>query len=76
MLIRRPALASIVAASLPASRRIARAASAKKILQSTRESLPELLKRRADEACAQVMSLERDPGASFTYTCFRARASW
>jgi len=45
------------------------------ILDSARDSLPERLKRRADEAAAQVTGLEQDPGASFTYTCFRVRAS-
>ena len=45
------------------------------ILDSARESLPERLKAKADEAAAQVLSLENDPGASFTYTCFRVRAS-
>jgi ubiquinone/menaquinone biosynthesis C-methylase UbiE len=45
------------------------------ILESARESLPERLRARAAEACGQVRSLENDPGASFTYTCFRARAS-
>ena len=44
------------------------------ILDSARDSLPGGLKARADEACAEILSLERDPGASFTYTCFRARA--
>jgi ubiquinone/menaquinone biosynthesis C-methylase UbiE len=44
------------------------------ILDSARESLPPDLKGRADEACAQILGLERDPAASFTYTCFRARA--
>jgi len=45
------------------------------ILDSARESLSEPLKGRVDEAAAQVLGIERDPGASFTYTCFRARAS-
>ena len=45
------------------------------ILLSARESLPPLLKARADEACGQVRSIENDPGGSFTYTCFRVRAS-
>jgi SAM-dependent methyltransferase len=44
------------------------------ILDSARESLPPALRARADEAYAQIMDLERDPSASFTYTCFRARA--
>jgi ubiquinone/menaquinone biosynthesis C-methylase UbiE len=43
------------------------------ILDSARESLPVSLRPRADEACAEILGLERDPGASFTYTCFRAR---
>ena len=47
----------------------------KEILESAKESLPKRLRGRADEAGAQVLELERDPGASFTYTCFRARAS-
>ncbi len=45
------------------------------ILDSARDSLPDRLKRRVDEAAAQVTGLEQDPGASFTYTCFRVRAS-
>jgi len=45
------------------------------ILDSARESLPDPLKPRADEAAAQVLGIEKDPGASFTYTCFRVRAS-
>ncbi|HEY4770006.1 MAG TPA: methyltransferase domain-containing protein [Myxococcales bacterium] len=45
------------------------------ILDSARESLPDRLKPRADEAAAQVLGIEKDPGASFTYTCFRVRAS-
>ena len=42
------------------------------ILQSAREALAG---RDVDEACRQVMSIEKDPGGSFTYTCFRVRAS-
>ncbi|HEY4883463.1 MAG TPA: methyltransferase domain-containing protein [Myxococcales bacterium] len=45
------------------------------ILDSARESLPDPLKPRADEAATQVLGIEKDPGASFTYTCFRVRAS-
>ena len=45
------------------------------ILDSARESLPAKLRGRVDEAAAQVLGIERDPGASFTYTCFRVRAS-
>jgi ubiquinone/menaquinone biosynthesis C-methylase UbiE len=45
------------------------------ILDSARDALPERLKPHVDEARAQFLSLERDSGASFTYTCFRARAS-
>jgi ubiquinone/menaquinone biosynthesis C-methylase UbiE len=45
------------------------------ILDSARESLPEGLKGRADEAIEEIVGLENDAGASFTYTCFRARAS-
>ena len=45
------------------------------ILDSARESLPDPLKARVDEAAAQVLGIEKDPGASFTYTCFRVRAS-
>jgi ubiquinone/menaquinone biosynthesis C-methylase UbiE len=45
------------------------------ILDSARDSLPERLRPRVDEACAQLLALEDDPGASLTYTCFRARAS-
>jgi len=45
------------------------------ILDSAREALPRSLRPRADEAMRQVLGLEEDPGASFTYTCFRARAS-
>jgi ubiquinone/menaquinone biosynthesis C-methylase UbiE len=45
------------------------------ILQSAKESLPPRLRPRAEEACSQLMSLEKDPGASFTYSCFRVRAT-
>ena len=45
------------------------------ILDSARDSLPEPVRRRVDEAAAQVVALEKDPGASFTYTCFRVKAS-
>jgi len=45
------------------------------ILDSARESLPKALKSRADEAIRELAGLEKDRGASFTYTCFRARAS-
>ena len=45
------------------------------ILDSARESLPDPLKARVDEAAGQVLGIEKDPGASFTYTCFRGRAS-
>ena len=45
------------------------------ILESAREALPARLRPRVDEAIAQLMALEQDPGASFTYTCFRVRAS-
>ena len=45
------------------------------ILDSARDSLQERLRARADEARAQVVGIESDPGGSFTYTCFRARAS-
>ena len=45
------------------------------ILDSARESLPQRLKARADEAIAELMGLAKDAGASFTYTCFRVRAS-
>ena|SRR5438105_1130909 len=45
------------------------------ILDSARDSLHERLRARADEARAQVVGIESDPGGSFTYTCFRARAS-
>jgi len=45
------------------------------ILESAKESLPKRLRGRAAEAGAQVMGLLDDPGASFTYTCFRARAA-
>lgn len=45
------------------------------ILDSAREALPQRLRARTDEAMGQVLGLENDPGASFTYTCFRIRAS-
>jgi ubiquinone/menaquinone biosynthesis C-methylase UbiE len=45
------------------------------ILDSAREALPPQLKGRADEAMKEVVDLEKDSGASFTYTCFRVRAS-
>jgi ubiquinone/menaquinone biosynthesis C-methylase UbiE len=45
------------------------------ILDSARESLPPGLKSRTDQAIADLLGIEQDPGASFTYTCFRARAS-
>lgn len=45
------------------------------ILLSARESLPPALAPRADEAAAQLIALEHTAGASFTYTCFRVRAS-
>lgn len=45
------------------------------ILDSARESFPAGLRPRIDEACAQLIGLEHHPGASLTYTCFRARAS-
>lgn len=45
------------------------------ILLSARESLPEPLRARADESAAELRALEQTPGASFTYTAFRARAS-
>jgi ubiquinone/menaquinone biosynthesis C-methylase UbiE len=44
------------------------------ILDSARESLPDSLMPRVDAAAAQVLGIEKDPGASFTYTCFRVRA--
>ena len=44
------------------------------ILRSAQESLPERLRSRVEEACSQIMSIERDPRASFTYTMFRVRA--
>ncbi len=42
------------------------------ILESAREALAG---RDVSAAAAQVMSLEKEPGGSFTYTCFRVRAS-
>ncbi|MGZ6125904.1 MAG: methyltransferase domain-containing protein [Myxococcales bacterium] len=45
------------------------------ILDSARESLPQALKSRTDQAMAELLGIEKDPGASFTYTCFRVRAS-
>src|ERR1700682_188338 len=44
------------------------------ILESARDALPDPLRALADESAAQVLGLEKDPGASFTSTCFRARA--
>src|SRR5438874_3954946 len=44
------------------------------ILRSAQHALPERLRGRVEEACAQLMSLERDPRGSFTYTMFRVRA--
>jgi ubiquinone/menaquinone biosynthesis C-methylase UbiE len=44
------------------------------ILRSAQDALPEHLRGRIDEACAQFMSIEKDPRGSFTYTMFRARA--
>jgi ubiquinone/menaquinone biosynthesis C-methylase UbiE len=45
------------------------------ILDSARESLPETLRPRADEGVSQILALEKTAGATFTYTCFRARAA-
>jgi ubiquinone/menaquinone biosynthesis C-methylase UbiE len=44
------------------------------IFRSAKEALPERLRGRVDEACSQLMSIEKDPRGSFTYTMFRARA--
>jgi len=44
------------------------------IFRSAKEALPEKLRGRVEEACAQLMSIEHDPAGSFTYTMFRARA--
>ena len=44
------------------------------ILRSAQDALPPRLRPRVEEACAQLLSLERIPGSSFTYTFFRARA--
>jgi len=44
------------------------------IFGSAKEALPERLRGRVEEACAQLLSIERDPRGSFTYTMFRARA--
>jgi ubiquinone/menaquinone biosynthesis C-methylase UbiE len=44
------------------------------ILRSAQHALPERLRGRVEDACAQLMSLERDPRGSFTYTMFRVRA--
>ena len=45
------------------------------IFRSAKDALPERLRGRVEEACAQMMSIERDPRGSFTYTMFRARAA-
>jgi SAM-dependent methyltransferase len=45
------------------------------ILESARDSMPRGLRGKVDQAAAQVLGIEADPGASFTYTCFRVRAS-
>jgi ubiquinone/menaquinone biosynthesis C-methylase UbiE len=45
------------------------------IFRSAKDALPERLRGRVEEACAQLMSIERDPRGSFTYTMFRARAA-
>ena len=45
------------------------------ILDSARESLPTGMRGKADAGIAEVMGLLGEAGASFTYTCFRVRAS-
>ena len=45
------------------------------ILESARESLPAPLAVRIPEAVHLLLALESTPGASFTYTFFRARAA-
>lgn len=45
------------------------------ILVGARAALPDELSARADEAARQLLALEETPGASFTYSFFRARAS-
>ena len=44
------------------------------ILESGVDVLPAHLRGRVDEACRELLSLLTTPGASFTYTFFRARA--
>ena len=44
------------------------------ILESAQESLPKALGAQVPRAVAQLRALETTPGASFTYTFFRARA--
>jgi ubiquinone/menaquinone biosynthesis C-methylase UbiE len=44
------------------------------ILRSAKDALPQKLRPRVDEACAQLLGLQREPGSSLTYTFFRARA--
>lgn len=45
------------------------------ILVGAREALPAELRPRAEEAARSLLALEETPGASFTYSFFRARAS-
>ena len=44
------------------------------ILRSARHALPPKLRPRVEEACSQLLALQREPGSSLTYTFFRARA--
>jgi ubiquinone/menaquinone biosynthesis C-methylase UbiE len=44
------------------------------IFRSAKDALPKPLRGKVEEACAQLMSIEKDPRGSFTYTMFRARA--
>jgi ubiquinone/menaquinone biosynthesis C-methylase UbiE len=44
------------------------------ILRSAQDALPAELRGRVEQACSDLYDLEREPGSSFTYTFFRARA--
>ena len=44
------------------------------ILRSAQDALPASLRGRVEQACSDLYALEREPGSSFTYTFFRARA--
>jgi ubiquinone/menaquinone biosynthesis C-methylase UbiE len=44
------------------------------ILRSAQDALPAGLRGKVEQACSDLYRLEREPGTSFTYTFFRARA--